>query len=785
MTVKSRPSIEHVFRSLPLIWLSLAFMSGLLLANRQNWPLWVWGALILASLLLAGVEKRFSGKFWLTWRRFCILPLGLVLATIFCGALRYQMARPVEGAGNLAWYATGKAVQVEGVVQAAPQIADNRVTLRLSVEKMWVIAEAEDKTDEILNPSGMLLVTTFPENTIYRYGDRLRVQGELTALSQLKADGFRQYLYRQGVQAQMAFANVNLLQRDQGNPIIRVADGLRSLAQSCIYGLFPQPEAALLAGILVGNDDDLPVDVQKAFQDSGTAHIIAISGFNMAIIATLITLLLGRLLPAGKSLPLAVAVITFYTLLTGASPSVVRAAIMSVMGFGGVIIGRRQLGINSLLFTAALMSLFDPFLPWDISFQLSFAATLGLVWYAGPLQEQLLDWMEKWLPVTWAQQTAVWVGELVLCTLAAQLTTLPVMIYHFQRLSLAALLANIVVLPVQSLLMILGGLSVLAGLLLPPLGQLLAYPAGVLLTYTIRCVMLLANLPGGVLFSGDLPLWSIALIYILLFLCSPGILSYLKPVRDLIKPTAVLIALALGAVIGMRYALSLPDGNLHLTLLGGEDQLTVLLRTPGGQTILINGATINGDLSGAVSARLSPFERHLDAWIITDASPGTMQEVYLLNQRFLPGQVYRTESVVDSALLRRRLDDLAANGATGRILRSSERLDLGEQAEFEIVESSKNGTVLRLRWRNLSLLIPGGVSPDEIDPEKQQQGEILLLSRADLVDETSMKKWAGFHPQAVFAASRDALPQNWVNINTHGWVEIRSDGRLVWVETGR
>ena len=121
--------------------------------------------------------------------------------------------------------------------------------------------------------------------------------------------------------------------------------------------LYPQPESALMAGILLGDDSGLPEDAQQAFRDTGTAHIVAISGFNIAILAGLIVLLLGKILPRATAALGAVIWIGAYTLLVGGSPPVVRAAIMGAVGLFGGLIGRRQAGVNSLTFTAA---------DWDI-----------------------------------------------------------------------------------------------------------------------------------------------------------------------------------------------------------------------------------------------------------------------------------------------------------------------------------------------------------------------------------------------------------------------------------
>jgi competence protein ComEC len=228
---------------------------------------------------------------------------------------------------------------------------------------------------------------------------------------------------------------------------------------------------SLLAGILLGVENGIPQRVQQAFQDTGTAHIIAISGFNISIIsalfASLFILLLGkrrRWLAAGLSL----VVIAFYAVLVGAGASVVRAAIMGGLTLFAVQLGRRQDGLNSLAFVAALMVLFNPILLWDVGFQLSFMATLGLVLYAGPLSQAFTRLASARLPQATVERLTHPVGEYFLFTLAALLTTLPVTVYHFQRLSLSSLVANPLVLPAQPPVMVLGGLAVLLGLIFQP-----------------------------------------------------------------------------------------------------------------------------------------------------------------------------------------------------------------------------------------------------------------------------------------------------------------------------
>ena len=140
--------------------------------------------------------------------------------------------------------------------------------------------------------------------------------------------------------------------------------------------------------------------------------------------------------------------IIFYTLMVGANPAVVRAAILGMLTLLGLQVGRRQVGLNSLVFVAALMALFTPFVLWDVSFQLSFAATLGIMLYAEPFTNGITNFTARFVPRDKAEHLAGPVGAYFLITLAAQLTTLPLLIYYFKRISLTSLIAN----PLSSLI---------------------------------------------------------------------------------------------------------------------------------------------------------------------------------------------------------------------------------------------------------------------------------------------------------------------------------------------
>ena len=338
---------------------------------------------------------------------------------------------------------------------------------------------------------------------------------------------------------------------------------------------------------------------------------------NITLIAGLFASFFGRFLGPRRGALAAVIGIGVYTLLVGADPAVVRSAIMGGLSLFARQIGRRQNGINALGITAAAMAIANPHIPWDVGFQLSFAATLGLVLYAEPMAEAFTRLAARKLPQETAKKLAGPVGEYFLFTIAAQITTLPIMAYHFGRISLIAFLTNPVILPVQPPIMTVGGLALILALIWFPLGKIVAMAAWPFGLFTIRAVEFFAQFSGGVINLGDLGLLWVILFYGLLLGLTFGWPRARKWIPA-IKPAPLIAALGVITIVIWRAALIAPDGLLHLTLLDVGTGDAILLQTPAGRYILIDGGPSTSLLSDGLGRRLPPFGRELD-WLVVAA----------------------------------------------------------------------------------------------------------------------------------------------------------------------
>src|SRR3972149_6215029 len=229
------------------------------------------------------------------------------------------------------------------------------------------------------------------------YGDGSRATGRLETPPVFEDFSYREYLARQGVYSLMSRAEVTRMAAGQAGPLLRAVFALRQRGLRVVHALFPEPEASLLAGILLGVESGIHPELRQAFNDTGTTHIIAISGFNITLLAGLVVSLFGRWLGPRRGAVAAGIAIAIYALMVGADPAVIRAAIMGGLALTARLLGRQTHAMASLGAAALAMTALNPLILWDVGFQLSFAATLGLVLYADPIAQRFLGLASRWM----------------------------------------------------------------------------------------------------------------------------------------------------------------------------------------------------------------------------------------------------------------------------------------------------------------------------------------------------------------------------------------------------
>ena len=790
---------EQLTACLPLVWLSLAFLGGIVLGSLVSLPFWAWIVLAFIFLLLAVASRFFHLSSFIS----LLHPFSFILlSSLFLGAFRYQLSVPNFDAFHIAFYNDRNYdLLITGYLVEPPDYRDAYTNLRIKVTSV-------DTGDGDLKVGGLLLVRV-DANQTFHYGEIVRLRGKLKTPPENEDFSYRDYLAAQHIHAYMSSAEVTVLPGNGGNTISAALYALKEKSLANIYRIFSDPESSLLAGILLGVDTGLTQELQQAFKDTGTAHIIAISGFNISIIAGLFFLFFSRFFGPRWGSALAVIGIVFYTVLVGGSAAVVRAAIMGSLALFARQIGRRQFAINTLLAVAMFMCLWNPLYVWDVGFQLSFFATLGLILYAEPFSQFASNILNRYFPLSTVERIIQPLSDFVLLTFAAQLTTIPIMAYHFQRISLVSFIANPFILPAQPAVMILGGLAVFLSLLWMTLGQLAAWVAYPFAAYTIRIVELFDRVPHGTLYLGDFSLGFVILFYAALLFATFGwarLGEWIQAAREragALGAGTAIVALSLALLMIWRAASAFPDKLLHVTFMDVGSADAILVKTPSGKSVLINGGASVTILSDELGRRLSAFDRKLDWLVVANPEEEQIAALPRVLERYPPDAVLWSGNR-QASFSSRVLDEyLALQTIPLTMAEPGETLDLGEGATLKILTVGPRGSVILIEWQNFRALLPVGMSFEALDELQNgaSVGPVSVLSLADAgYAPSNPPEWfANLNPElivlSVAAGDINGMPDaetletikdySLLRTDQNGWIEITTNGEQMWVNVER
>lgn len=458
---------------------------------------------------------------------------GLLLLALLAGLGRTLFIHPPVTASDLSFYNgsdKAQAVRVTGVVEAEPVYGDTYQRLRIGVHSL-LLPGATTPT----GTKGALLALA-PRYPAYSLGERLSLVGRLTPPPSSPGFDYAGYLAHHGVYSYMLYPKVTSLGPAESSGIAGAVAWVRAKVRAALQSSLPEPQAALTVGVVTGDRTTIPPAVQDAFTLSGTQHILAISGQNMTLLIGFVYLLYAgntrRRLP-GWLLFSSLLMLAAYTLFTGATPSVVRAAVMSGVLLMSQTLGRRFDPISALAVSAVLMTLYDPNLLADAGFLLSFAAMLGLAQVSPYL---LVPLAKLRLPRLVAIPLAA--------SLGAQIAVTPLLLLLTGRFSpvspLATLTTEFALLP----LMIAGIATGLLGSIFAPLGAVVGLLAWPWATWMLASVQWWAALPAAtVQLPPVAPVW-IATYYVV----AASVVWWAKEGRPRLGMPAYQLALAVVAV---------------------------------------------------------------------------------------------------------------------------------------------------------------------------------------------------------------------------------------------
>ena len=469
----------------------IAFALGIFARSFARFSLSEITLLVLLAVVVGLVGQRTKVQSSCPWPGLLLVSLSVLFFAL--GALRMDFAILNSNNSTLEEM-VGSEVFLEGVVWREPEARANSTHLYI-------------KTDH-----GLILVLAYPGEE-WNYGDKVSVEGVLEKPEAFETDlgrtfNYSGYLLAKGVGYTIPRAEVERLSEGGGYGFIGGILDLKHAFMQKLELLMPEPQVGLSEGLLLGVKRALGEELETTFRQTGIIHIVVLSGYNVMIVVTFILYVLGQVFGRRLSVVFGLVGIVLFALLVGLSATVVRACLMASLLLIMGLTGRVYLVLRGLMLAGFIMLIWNPYsLAFDVGFQLSFIATLGLILVAPNLEERL-----RIMP------SPLGAREFLVATLATQLFVLPLLLYQIGEFSVVAVIVNVLVLPMVAVSMLLTFLTGMVAFVSMSLAIPLAFVTYLSLTYIIVTAEWFGSLPFASFTVPAFSFWFVPIGYTLIAL---------------------------------------------------------------------------------------------------------------------------------------------------------------------------------------------------------------------------------------------------------------------------
>ncbi len=782
-----------------LITFAAAWLAGLYAASLFDLPI-PMAALFIALLL--------PGLFFIR-HRWRLLMLGFAALGLVAGLLRYEAHESAREAESLASFNGQEAVELQGSIDSYPEEHGQVTQFRIRAEKIFADGVWQEA-------SGRILVTARQTRTLvnrrdrpyFHTGDRLWLKGDLESPTPLGDFDFPAYLAQQGVRSVMSFPRLALVEEDAGPWFDRAIFGVRSRLAESLEQALPEPQSGLAKAIILGIRSDLPDSLKEEFNRSGTTHLLAISGQNVSILLAAVLLFgltLFRRSRRGVYI-VALALIWGYSLLAGLPPSAFRAAVMGSVYIVALLLGRQRHGLEALMLSAAVITLFAPTALWQVSFHLSFLAMAGIVLVMPAAHDYLVPELDAPRRTLLAQMLR-WTIVVALMSVVATLFTWPAIAFYFHRVSLATIPATILASPALPVAMVASALAAFVGLFWSSGAWIFGWLAWVSLSYVAAIAQLFASLPLSAVTVGGVSRTFVVLYYLALAgagwalrsMKTAGVTIGLSPPKlphiegpRLSRYRTAILALLLAAGFVWTAALWPSQQRLQVTIANSGSGAAILVQTPSRHVVLIDASADGHAATQLLGDRLSFGRRRIDVAIATSpraASVGGMAEV---------ARRYRVKTFLAPAVKRDsvaavELDEaLKERGSERRTAQAGQVLRIGGVA-IEVLHAPRADSVadddalaLKIRYGRAAVVVAHTVKASVVgrlaDEGAKLQGNVVVMTNAPRSTIAHERFVEAVAPQAAVVVLGGTAVEEGDLASTLG--QGRPEGRLFVVEEG-
>ncbi len=807
-----------------LLYLSAAWVSGIYLGSMLHVP---------PALLSIGVMPLLLLPFLSNYRKH-LLVVASCLLVLVGGSLRYQTNLLCTVEGCLQFYNDKGTVQITGMVHTEPEKRGNNLIFEFTTTQVQTAGESRK-----IKGKALVLCSGYSN---YHYGDILKITGKPQAPPETDSFNYRSYLAQQGIHSLVSYPRIELVASGKGpKPMSWIYSVRTHLAQNLSQAL-PEPQASVARALLLGLRANIPRSLQNAFSQTGTAHLLAISGLHLSVIIGMVTSVVIWLFGKRRYIYvwLALVIIWIYAAITAMRPPIVRGAIMGSLFLVAEYLGRPGSAITALAFAAAIISASNPQILWNASFQLSFLAMAGLIVLAPHFQAI----GRKRLGVIMVKNNAAaslsgFVIDSLAVTSAAVLATFPIVAYHFGTVSFVSLPATFFALLALPGTIITVGLVSFVGLTIPVLSQLLSWIAWAFLSYFIFVIQSYNAIPFSYIGLPQLHLWQMLTYYFLL----AGLLAAVRhrkrianfthglspkiktigsklaglPAKRLVKWS--IICLLLGNTIVWTMVTTMPDNKLRVNILDVGQGDAILIQTPSRQNILIDGGPNPETIKLQLDKKIPYWQRRIDLVVLTQPQSDHLTGLIEIVQRYKTPLVLEAGIPCDTALCQEWLRTIQSIGVKTETVHQGHEIKLGENITLEVLHPptsglletanrvDDNGVVLRLSWGRISFLFTADISEEAerylIAQRVNLRSTVLKVAHHGSKTATSPEflsvvnpvvavisvaadnKFGHPHPEVLNRLSYKLGKERVFLTSQDGTVEFISDGHRLWVKRSK
>ncbi len=695
-----------------LIYLSCAWVLGIAAGSVFDSAFFLAFTGLVPLTLLFFVRK---------YRKLLLLT-GLCIIAFFSGAAYFNNTLPDNNPDSLQFYNDRGEVEIRGLVNADPEPGEKTVRLQLSAEEINIYGEWQ-------TVSGTALIYA-PGYADYDYGDFLRIKGKPETPPKFDDFDYQAYLANKEIYTVISYPEIELLSTGRGNRPLEWIYSLSDRLSAVCSEILPEPHSSLVRGVVLGIRGGIPETVRDDFAHTGTAHLLAISGLHLSIIA-------GMLLSFGIRVFgrehyiyvwLALVGVWIYALLTGMNPPVLRAAIMASLFLVAELLGRQRSAGTALAFAAAIMVGFNPRILWQASFQMSFAAMAGLVFifpHIQPLLRRAADAIPGEQPFITA--AAGFIADSLSISIGALAAVWPLIAYHFGIISPAAPLATLFALPSLPGVIFTGIAAGIAGIIFLPAGQVIAWITWLFTGYMMLVVRIFSAVPfvEGSYFDIRMvwAYYTVLSAIIWLVNSSDGVASIEHRtagfVSGLQKKWLIAPLLVIAVLVSVT-AVTMPDDNLRVSFLDVGQGDSILIQK-GSRQVLVDGGPYSQAVNLALGEKMPFWDRNIDMVVLTHPSADHITGLIEVLKRYRVEQAIYPETDFKSGIYDEWLRLVKEKETEFTVARAGQRIKLGGAIVIDILnpqgtpltgtqsDIDNNGMVLRIETGEISFLLTADI----------------------------------------------------------------------------